>query len=49
MISINGKKLRKIERHPIMSAERSGLQWAYFDTAEIIIELLDRKPDAFIV
>jgi hypothetical protein len=30
---------------PIMSAERVGLKWAYFDTPEIIIELLERTPE----
>jgi len=34
---------------PIMSGEREGLRWAYIDTGEIIIELLDRSPDGYIV
>lgn len=33
----------------IMSAERVGLKWAYFNTPEIIVELLDRTPEGKVV
>jgi catechol 2,3-dioxygenase-like lactoylglutathione lyase family enzyme len=35
--------------HAIMSAERKGLKWAYFDTPEIIVELLERTPEGKVV
>lgn len=35
--------------NPIMSGDRLGLKWAYFDTGEITIELLDRTPEGVIV
>jgi methylmalonyl-CoA/ethylmalonyl-CoA epimerase len=34
---------------PIMSGERTGLKWAYFDTPAITIELLERSPEGKIV
>jgi len=34
---------------PIMSGERIGLKWAYFDTPEIIVELLERTPEGRVV
>jgi hypothetical protein len=29
---------------PIMSGERKGLKWAYFNTPEIVVELCERAP-----
>lgn len=40
---------RKIRLEPIMSGERRGLKWAYFDTGEIVVELLERTPEGRIV
>ena len=34
---------------PIMSAERVGLKWAYFNTLEIVVELLERTPEGRVV
>lgn len=34
---------------PIMSGERKGLKWAYFDTPAIVVELLERSPEGKIV
>jgi len=34
---------------PIMSAERVGLRWAYFDTPRIVVELLERSPEGVVV
>jgi methylmalonyl-CoA/ethylmalonyl-CoA epimerase len=34
---------------PIMSGERKGLKWAYFDVDTIIIELLERTTEGLIV
>ena len=33
----------------IMSGERKGLKWAYFDTPGIIVELLERTPEGVVV
>jgi len=40
---------RKVGIEPIMSAERAGLKWAYFNTPEIIVELLERTPEGVVV
>jgi len=40
---------KKVGIESIMSAERAGLKWAYFDTPEIIVELLDRAPEGKVV
>jgi len=34
---------------PIMSAERVGIKWAYFDTPGIIVELVQRGPEGKVV
>ena len=34
---------------PVMSGERKGLKWAYFDTPAIVVELLERSPEGKIV
>src|SRR3990172_12979222 len=34
---------------PIFCGERPGLKWAYFDTGEIIIELLERTSEGVVV
>lgn len=43
------KLYKKVGIEPIMSAERVGLKWAYFDTPGIIVELLERSPEGVIV
>lgn len=40
---------RKVGIEPIMSAERVGLKFAYFDTPEIIVELIERTPEGKVV
>ncbi len=40
---------RSIDIEPIMSAERIGLKWAYFNTPGIIVELLERGPQGVVV
>jgi methylmalonyl-CoA/ethylmalonyl-CoA epimerase len=39
----------KVGIEPIMSAERVGLKWAYFDTPGIIVELVQRGPEGKVV
>ena len=40
---------RNVNIKPIMSAERVGLKWAYFNTPGIIVELLERRPEGVVV
>jgi methylmalonyl-CoA/ethylmalonyl-CoA epimerase len=40
---------KKVGIEPIMSGERIGLKWAYFNTQEIIVELLERTPEGRVV
>ena len=43
------KAYGKVGIAPIMSGEREGLKWAYFDTPGIIVELLERTPEGVVV
>jgi hypothetical protein len=43
------KTYGKLGIAPIMSGERKGLKWAYFDTPGIIVELLERTPEGVVV
>jgi hypothetical protein len=40
---------RKVGIEPIMSGERTGLKWAYFNTPAITVELLERRPEGRVV
>lgn len=40
---------RKVGVEPIMSGERTGLKWAYFNTPAITVELLERSPEGRVV
>lgn len=40
---------RKIHLEPIMTGERTGLKFAYFDTGEMVIELIERTPEGKVV
>ena len=40
---------KKVGIEQIMSAERVGLRWAYFNTPGIIVELLERTPEGKVV
>lgn len=40
---------KKVGIEPIMSAERVGLKFAYFNTPEIIVELVERAPEGKVV
>jgi len=33
----------------IMSGERTGLKWSYFDTPAVVVELLERAPEGKVV
>ena len=43
------KAYKRIGVEPIMSAERIGLKYAYFNTPEIIVELIERTPEGRVV
>jgi methylmalonyl-CoA/ethylmalonyl-CoA epimerase len=40
---------KKVGVEPIMSGERMGVKWAYFNTQEIVVELLERTPEGKVV
>ena len=40
---------KKVGIEPIMSGERVGLKFAYFNTPEIIVELIERTPEGKVV
>ena len=40
---------KKVGILPVMSAERPGLKFAYFNTPEIIVELIERIPEGKVV
>ena len=43
------KKYQKIGIKPLMSAERVGLKWAYFNTPGVVVELIERSSNDTIV
>jgi hypothetical protein len=43
------KAYKKVGIEAIMSGERVGLKWAYFNTPEIIVELIERTAEGKVV
>jgi hypothetical protein len=42
------KRFEEIGIKPIMSGERKGLKWRYFETPQFIVELLERTPEGVV-
>lgn len=40
---------KEVGIEPIMSGERTGVKWAYFDTPAVIVELIERGPEGKVV